>query len=399
MGVLNVTPDSFSDGPAYFEAPAAIRRGLEMAEEGADIIDVGGESTRPGAEEVPEAEELRRVIPVVRALAREVDVPISIDTRKAAVARAAVEAGAQMVNDVSGLRFDPQMARVVARLEVPVVVMHMRGTPATMSQLTEYRDVVVDSAKELRAQLERALEAGVLPENVVVDPGIGFAKTAEQNLELLRRLSEWRRWFQPYPLLVGTSRKSFIGKALGGLPVTERLEGTAATVALAVAAGADMVRVHDVQAMRRVAQMADALVRGPDGRMLAMLRSQTGAAGASGLTLTLQGMSFSACHGVHPEEKRRAQPFLVDVTLDLRGMPEDDRLQATVDYGQVYRWVQEVVEGPPVDLIETLAERIARRIADQAGAMLERVRVTVHKPAAPLPGPAGDVAAQVELGL
>ena len=393
MGILNVTPDSFSDGEAYLQPEAAVRRALAMVEEGADIIDVGGESTRPGAEEVPADEELRRVLPVIREVAARTDVPISIDTRKARVAEAAVEAGAQLVNDVSGLGYDPDMARTVARLGVGVVIMHTRGTPATMQQLASYGDVVADSARELMGRVHRALEAGIPAERIVVDPGFGFAKTAEHSFELLARLREWHRLASlpgapPFPLLVGTSRKSFIGKALGGAPPLERLEGTAATVALAIAGGADVVRVHDVAAMRRVAAVADAVARGP---WASRAEPEGGAP-----CIELRGMTFSASHGVYEHERAARQPFAVDVELWLRAAPLDDRLEQTVDYSEVYRAVRQVVEGPSVRLIETLADRVAAAIGQRYGERLRRLRVRVHKPGAPLGGPVQDVAATVE---
>jgi len=264
MGVLNVTPDSFSgDGLAY-DVERAVERALQMEAEGADILDVGGESTRPagpvygkGAEPVPVEEELRRVLPVLRRLARVLRIPISIDTYKAETARRALAEGAAMVNDVWALGRDPEMARVVAEAGVPVVLMHNQ-TGYT------YRDLFGEVVEGLRRAVERALEAGVRPENILVDPGIGFGKTARHNLDLLRRLGDLRTALGR-PVLVGPSRKSFIGQVLGGLPPQERVEGTAAVVALAVAQGADVVRVHDVKAMVRVARMADALVRGWEG--------------------------------------------------------------------------------------------------------------------------------------
>ncbi|WP_324716147.1 dihydropteroate synthase [Carboxydochorda subterranea] len=400
MGVLNVTPDSFSDGEAYFDARLAIRRALEMAEEGADLIDVGGESTRPGAEEVPEEEELRRVLPVIEAVAARLDVPISIDTRKARVAREAVQAGAQMVNDVSGLAFDPRMAETVASLGVPVVVMHTRGTPATMQKFAEYGDVVEESARELAERVELALKAGISPERIVVDPGFGFAKTVAHNYRLLARLREWHEHVHlrlpgapPFPLLVGTSRKTFIGRVLGNAPPLERLEGTAATVALAIAGGADIVRVHDVRSMVRLARVADAAVRA-GGRPHLVPR-------ASELTVSIEGMSFSARHGVYEQERSGPpQPFVVDVTLWLKAEPAADALDETVDYSKVWTWVQEIVAGgPPTQLIETLAARVADAIESRTRGRLRRIRVRVHKPAAPMPGPVQDVAATVERTL
>lgn len=256
MGVVNVTPDSFSDGGRFFGFEAARECALEMAEAGADLIDIGGESTRPGADPVSLEEEIERTIPLIESLAGECGVPISIDTRKSVVARMALDAGAFMVNDVSGLRFDPGMAALLAERGAPVVIMHMKGTPADMQENPIYEDVVADIARFLAERAEVAVAAGVDPGRIIVDPGIGFGKTLEHNLEIIRRLDELRSL--GYPLLVGTSRKSFIGKVLD-LPVDRRLFGTAATVALLVERGADIVRVHDVLEMSQVVRMADAV--------------------------------------------------------------------------------------------------------------------------------------------
>ncbi|MBI2868119.1 MAG: dihydropteroate synthase [Chloroflexi bacterium] len=251
MGIINVTPDSFSGDGLGLNVQAAIAQGERFVEEGADILDVGGESTRPGHTPLTAEVEIRRVAPVIEALAKRVKVPISIDTSKGEVARRAVEAGATMLNDVWGLQRDPSLAALAAQRGLPVVVMHNQ-------QGTQYRDLLRDVIDSLRCSIETAVEAGVPREQVIIDPGFGFGKTPEQNLELLRRLAELRVLGRP--LLVGTSRKSMIGRVLG-LPPEQRLEGTAATVALAIAGGADIVRVHDVQAMARVARMADAVVR------------------------------------------------------------------------------------------------------------------------------------------
>ncbi len=259
MGVLNVTPDSFYDGGRYTQVEQAVQQAMRMVEEGADIIDVGGESTRPNADPVPLDEELRRVVPVIRALAAEVDVKISIDTYKAAVADAAIKAGATIVNDISGLQFDPRMAETIAAGGAAAVLMHTRGTPRDMQRNPRYEDVVREVREYLSKSCEAALDAGVMEERIWIDPGIGFGKTLEHNLSLLSQLRSLRSL--GFPILVGTSNKSMIGQVLN-LGVTERLEGTAATVALAIANGADAVRVHDVRAMRRVALMTDAVVRG-----------------------------------------------------------------------------------------------------------------------------------------
>lgn len=256
MGVLNVTPDSFSDGGLWFDHQSAIKHGVEMVAQGAGIIDVGGESTRPGSEPVPEDEELRRVMPVIEALVAAIDVPLSIDTRKASVAMAAVEAGARIVNDTSGETADEEMGSVAVETGAAIVVMHSRGTPATMRSLTEYGDVVADVGAFLEGRAH-ALEAmGVDHRSIVLDPGYGFAKTPLQNLTMLRRIDEHLEL--GYPLLAGTSRKSFIGATLD-LPEEQRLEGTAATVAWAVSKGAQMVRVHDVEAMVRTVRMIEAI--------------------------------------------------------------------------------------------------------------------------------------------
>ena len=257
MGILNVTPDSFSDGGLWFEPERGIEHALEMVDEGAQIIDVGGESTRPGAEHVPEDEELRRVLPVIETLAREVDVPISIDTRKAGVARRAVEAGACIVNDTLGEASDERMWQVAAETHAALVFMHSRGTPATMRSLTEYSDVVEDVATFLAEKAKAIQAAGVPSDALVLDPGFGFAKTPEQNLHLLHHLE--RIVEVGYPILSGTSRKSFIGATLD-LPEGERVEGTAATVAWSVLKGARIVRVHDVAAMTRVVRMTEAIL-------------------------------------------------------------------------------------------------------------------------------------------
>ncbi|MFQ6059469.1 MAG: dihydropteroate synthase [Anaerolineae bacterium] len=268
MGIINVTPDSFSGDGLAGDVEAAVAQAKRFVEEGADIVDVGGESTRPGAAPVPAEEELRRVIPVIEGIAGETEAVISIDTYKAQVAREALAAGAHMVNDVWGLRLDPDLAPLVAERGVPVVIMHNRSTPKAAAWVArlggryegvEYRDLMADVIRELRQGIERALEAGIERERIIVDPGIGFGKTTEQNLVLLDRLAELK--VLGCPILVGPSRKSFIGYTLD-LPPDQRVEGTAATVALAIAHGADIVRVHDVREMVRVARMTDAVVRG-----------------------------------------------------------------------------------------------------------------------------------------
>lgn len=257
MGILNVTPDSFSDGSRYIDLGCAEDHALRMVEEGADIIDIGGESTRPTIAPVDADEELRRVIPLIERLAGRLPVPISVDTYKAVVAREALRAGAEIVNDISGLTFDPAMAATVAEGGAGVVLMHTRGRPDTMQNDTSYGDLIAEVRDFLHRSVSMAVAAGVARDRIVVDPGIGFAKSAQGNLEILRRLGDFTALH--LPILVGTSRKSFIGTVLGR-NVDERLFGTAATVALAVASGASIIRVHDVREMRDVADMTHAVL-------------------------------------------------------------------------------------------------------------------------------------------
>ena len=257
MGIINVTPDSFSGDGLVGNLDAIVRRAVGFQEAGADFIDVGAESTRPGNQPMGAAEELERLLPALNALAGRVEIPISVDTYKATVARRALEAGATMINDVWGLKADPDIARAAAETGAPLVLMHNQET-------THYRDLLPNILRSLSQSKQTALDAGVPEDNIILDPGIGFGKTAEHNLVILRRLNEFKSLGSP--LMVGTSRKSTIGRVLD-LPPDQRLEGTAATVALAIAGGTDIVRVHDVAEMVRVCRMSDAVVRGwrPDG--------------------------------------------------------------------------------------------------------------------------------------
>jgi dihydropteroate synthase len=258
MGVLNVTPDSFSDGGLYFDPDAAVARALEMEKSGADIIDIGGESTRPGSEGTSATEELRRILPVLEALRGRLKIPVSVDTSKSEVAEAAANVGAEILNDVTALRADRRLATVAAHRKLPLILMHMRGEPRTMQRQPFVRDVVRDVAAGLRRAVVVAQRAGVPKSQVVLDPGIGFGKSWSQNFVLLERLPELARL--GFPLLVGTSRKSFIGKALGEAAKDERAWGTAATVAASILGGAHIVRVHDVAEMTQVARVTDAVI-------------------------------------------------------------------------------------------------------------------------------------------
>lgn len=259
MGILNVTPDSFSDGGMYSDLDTAVDRAMKMIEDGADIIDVGGESTRPGSEPVTTNEEIERVIPVIKAISSRTDTPISIDTYKADVAEAALDSGARIINDISAATFDDKMTNLIAKSKCPAILMHTKGTPRDMQTNATYGDLMAEISGYLRDRIRSLAAAGVDQRLLIIDPGIGFAKNVEHNLDIIRRLKELRSIGRP--ILIGTSRKSTIGKILGDLPPEDRLEGSAATVALSIANGADIVRVHDVREMTLTAKMTDAIVR------------------------------------------------------------------------------------------------------------------------------------------
>ncbi|MBM7622719.1 dihydropteroate synthase [Sporohalobacter salinus] len=258
MGILNVTPDSFSDGGEFNELDTAVKRAKEMIQNGADIIDIGGESTRPGSDPLSLEEELKRVVPVIEHLSSAIDVPISIDTYKSEVGRKALEAGADIINDITGFKEDPKLAEVAAEYDAPVIVMHIQGRPKNMQQNPNYENLISEIMNYLEESIDIAIEAGIDRGKVIIDPGIGFGKTTDHNLEIMHRLGEFKSLGQP--ILLGTSRKSMIGNTLD-LPVEERVEGTGATVSIGIANGADIVRVHDVKEMARVAKMTDAMVR------------------------------------------------------------------------------------------------------------------------------------------
>ncbi len=257
IGVLNVTPDSFSDGGRNFDARRAIERAMEMESEGADIIEVGGESTRPGSDRILAEEELSRIEPVLTGLKGNLRIPLSVDTYKSAVAERAIELGAEIINDISALRFDPLIADVAARSGAILVLMHMRGEPSTMQQTEPSRDIFADIEQDFKTAIEKAEKRGVGRERIILDPGIGFGKTLEQNLALLNQLDRFSRF--DAPLMIGTSRKSFIGR-ITGRKADDRLFGTAASVSAAILRGAHLIRVHDVKEMREVALITDAII-------------------------------------------------------------------------------------------------------------------------------------------
>ncbi|MCL6521216.1 MAG: dihydropteroate synthase [Firmicutes bacterium] len=397
MGVLNATPDSFADGPdrgRWLEPAAAVGRAREMVAEGADLIDVGAESTRPGARPVDEEEELRRLLPVLEALAgARLGVPLSVDTYRARVAEAAVRAGAALVNDVGGLARDPAMASTLARLGVPVVLVHGGGrggrprgaVPPGAGEADAYLSTFRREMEELP---ERALAAGIAPGAILLDPGLGFGKGVEEDLLLMARLEEAMP--PAYPFLVGASRKAVAGRWLGQ-PPERRLEGSLALAVLAARAGAAMVRVHDVGPTRRALAVADAVRAAAEARGRAAV-----AGGPEGrVALELRGLLFYGRHGARAYERSGLHPFRVDVLLELApGRPGADRLGESVDYGAVARLVRAVVEGEPINLIESLAARIGAALLERFGAgPLAGLEVRVHKPEAPLHHPFDDVVA------
>ena len=258
MGILNVTPDSFSGDGIYQDIDRAVETGERLVQEGADIIDIGGESTRPGAQSVTIEEEIERVIPVIEKLSRKIKAPISIDTAKSKVARRALDSGASIVNDITGFESDHEMVYVIREFNAKVVLMHIKGTPQTMQNSPKYGNLIQEIKEELRRIIDKAILNGIKKENIIIDPGIGFGKTLEHNLEILNRLSEFKELGMP--VLVGPSRKSFIGKITGTEPYN-RVFGTAGAVAVAIENGADIVRVHDVKEIKQAVMVADAIIR------------------------------------------------------------------------------------------------------------------------------------------
>lgn len=256
MGILNLTPDSFSDGGSYTDVETAVKRAKKMVEEGVDIIDVGAESTRPGADYIEEETELKRILPVVRRLVTEVDVPISIDTYKSRVAEECIKVGAHIINDIKGLKGDPNMAKVVAKYGVSVIIMHIQGDPQNMQKNPEYDNIIEDIKGSLEESIDIAVKAGVSPKNIILDPGIGFGKTFEGNLEIIKKLCEFKKL--EYPILIGASRKGFIGNILGTPPL-DRLEGNLAVAVISAYNGASIIRVHEVKETVRALKVADSV--------------------------------------------------------------------------------------------------------------------------------------------
>lgn len=376
MGVLNVTPDSFSDGGRYLDIDAAVAHGRALAADGAQIIDVGGESTRPGAEHVSGDEERRRILPVIEALSA-AGLSVSVDTVRAETARAAIAVGAEFINDVSGGLHDPDMYRVVADSDARYIAMHWRGIPDPSHERSRYGDVVIDVRDELARLADTALAAGVAPQQLILDPGLGFDKTAEQGWRLLAGLP--RLTALGYPVLVGVSRKRMLAETLGSqTTMADRDLATGVVSALAAGAGAWGVRVHDVAATRNALAIARAWG-------VSMPRDR----------ITLTGLEVFAHHGVFDFEREAGQRFLIDaeLSLDLSSAAADDALEQTVHYGELAEALIAAVSGDPVDLIETVAERSAAVALSFPG--VAEARITVHKPEAPIEATFSDVSVTV----
>lgn len=389
MGVVNVTPDSFSDGGEFLDPAAAVAHGRALVAQGARIIDVGGESTRPGSTPVTPEEEQRRVLPVVAALSAS-GIRVSIDTLHADTARAAIAAGASLINDVSGGLADPEMYRVAAQSQATLILGHWRGIPDAAHGRSDYRDVVGEVRAELARLAAAAIDAGVGAERIVIDPCLGFDKTAAQGWQLLRELDRLRSL--GFPVLVGISRKRMLGDLLDALPHAGREGGgpherdlaTAVVSALSQRAGAWGVRVHDVPSTVQAMAVERAWGRAdPPPTVAAHDR------------IALTGIEVFAHHGVFDFERERGQRFLIDAELavDLRAAAAGDDLGRTVHYGEVAGAVVEAVRRDPVDLIETVAERVAGAVLAFAG--VRSARITVHKPEAPIDAVFADVSVTV----
>lgn len=424
LGVLNVTPDSFSDGGQFLKPELAIARARAMMAQGAHIIDVGGESTRPGAVRVPPQEEQRRVLPVIEMLTGE-GIAVSIDTVHASTARLAVEAGASLINDVSGGTADPEMLRVAAETGVDYLIMHWRGIPDLHHVRSSYTDVVEEVRSELAALADGAVAAGVAPERVILDPGFGFDKTTEQGWQLLEGLDHLATL--GHPLLVGVSRKRMLAETLGeGATLGDRDLATAVVSAMSARASLWGVRVHNVSATATALAVARAwqAARAQRHSQNSVGRRQHGPRGSHGQLsgaglatlaaqpvaevqpvcaapathqdrITLTGLEVFAHHGVFDFEREQGQKFIIDaeVSVDIRAAAAGDELASTVHYGLLAEAILEAVANDPVDLIETLAERVARVALGFAG--VSETRITVHKPDAPIDANFRDVSVSI----
>ncbi|MGO1773974.1 MAG: dihydropteroate synthase [Agrococcus casei] len=378
-GILNVTPDSFSDGGRYVDAGAAIAHARRMRAQGADVIDIGGESTRPGATPLSAADELDRILPVVRALVDE-GIRVSVDTVHATTAKAVIDAGAEIINDITAGEHDPEMLATVAATDARIVLMHSRGLDVLVD--TGYDDVVTEVLEHLIERVGAAKAAGISIDRIIVDPGFGFSKDAHDNWRLLAGMRRLRSL--GLPILVGTSRKRFLGDVLPeGADATERDAATAATSMLAAQLGAHAVRVHDVASTVAAIRVQHLVEEAADDHV------------DNDVAIRIEGVRAYGFHGVLAAERAAGQEFVVDVDLSGRfgRAVESDALADTVNYAEIAQKVVSVVEGEPVDLIEALAGRIADACA--ALPLVDAAHVTVHKPNAPVGVPFGDVAVSV----
>lgn len=407
MGVLNVTPDSFSDGGKYVDATVAVLRGAQLMAQGATLVDVGGESTRPGSTPVSAAAEIARVLPVVTAFVAQ-GIPVSVDTMHAATAEAVVAAGASYINDVSGGLHDPEMFAVAAAASqtggTKFIIGHWRGVPDVAHERSAYGDVVVEVRDALVALAAKAVAAGVDPSHIILDPGLGFDKTDAQCWELLARLPELQS--AGYPVLVGASRKRMLGQVLGGLPdqatvhaaecdTHERDLATAVVSGFAARAGAWGVRVHDVAATVQALAVESALQVAAAPVSASAVATQLPDTLGLEDRITLTGLEVFAHHGVFDFERENGQRFYIDaeVSVNLHTAAAGDELGHTVHYGELADAIVEAVRRDPVDLIETVAERIAAVALSFAG--VREARITVHKPDAPIAHPFSDVSVSV----
>ena len=366
MGILNVTPDSFSDGGKWDTLDHAMKHVETMLADGADLIDVGGESTRPGHTPVGAQEEIERVLPVIEAIRSRFDVPISVDTYKGSVADASLKAGADLINDVWGLKYDPEMAPVIARHNAPCCLMHN----------TEYNNFLVDMLSETQECVNIARRAGIKDENIILDPGVGFGKTYEMNLETMNHLELFQHL--GFPVLLGTSRKSMIGLTLD-LPVDQRVEGTLATSVIGVMKGCAFVRVHDVKENRRVIQMTEAIL---GGKLMDKIQ--------------IKGLEIFANHGVFPEENVLGQKFVISATLytDTRKAGLTDELTTSIHYGEVSQMITEYTKKHTFKLLEALAENLCQMLLETIP-LLQKITLRIEKPWAPVGLPLDTVAVEI----
>ena len=386
MGILNITPDSFSDGGDYLSVENAVELAKKMEADGADIIDIGGESTRPGFTEISVKEELERVIPVIKALKKEINIPISIDTSKSEVASEAIKAGASIVNDIWGLKKDPNMAKTVAELKVPIIIMHNKE-----NNIYE-KDIMIEIAESLETSIKIGRSAGICDDYMVLDPGIGFGKNPDQNIEVMSRLEELKKL--GFPILLGTSRKSMIGKILNGIPPKERTAGTVATTVIGISKGvADIVRVHDVKENLQAARITEAILSATTTSLKRESKDKNTDKTSDKSTnkisdkIIMSEMAFFGYHGVLEEEKKLGQKFYISLELltDLAVAGKTDLLEGTISYADVYYELKKIVEDERFDLIEALGERIADVLLEKFSA-LNSIKVQVRKPEAPIPG-------------